>query len=395
VEVRVDTGPWASRVDDNAADLGGEFFGDGIWRFPALAPGSHRLVIKERTSRDAGDLGLTPQGVTVAYLSRFGSPVTLYESVVPAVARPSLELDIGPTQFEVVAGERITFSVDYANRGSTTAREVDIEVMLHAGLALDGGDRPTSSSGSRHTWRRLEIASGETGRVTVVVRAEGTLEAELRFELAYTSPNGEFIARVAATATVAARPAPATLTPTIVAIAFVGSSVALAGFLATERGKTALLFLLLLPMYTRLRHDKVLDHETRGMIRGYIVANPGDHYNSIKEALELPNGTLAYHIQVLQKEMIVRSVKDGKFRRFYPAEMRVPEGGEPTKIQRVILDLIRTNPGITARDAAGLLGLTSSTVSYHLEKLEELSRVEYRREGITKRLYVRGHVEPP
>jgi len=171
-----------------------------------------------------------------------------------------------------------------------------------------------------------------------------------------------------------------------------GASFAFAGFLATERGKTAALFLFV-PLYTRLRHEKVLDHETRGMIRGYIVANPGDHYNSIKEALELPNGTLAYHIQVLEKESLVRSVKDGKFRRFYPYDMRVPESGEPTRIQKHILDLVRANPGLTPRDAAGLLGLTSSTVSYHLERLLELDRVEVRREGISKRLYVKGDLE--
>jgi len=395
VEVRVDIGPWATRVEDNGADLGGEFFGDGLWRFPALAPGSYRLVIKGHISGDAEDLGLSPQGVTVAYFSRFGSPVTLHESVVPRVARPSLELEMGPSQFEVVAGERITLFVDYANRGSAIARDVEIEGTLPDGVELVGGDIPASSSGPRHVWRFSDVAAGETGRVTLVVVARKEMAAGVQFELTYTSPNGAFLARRVASATVSFLPVPLSTRPPMAAIALAGTSVLLVALVATERGKTALVFTLFLPMYTRLRHEKVLDHETRGMIRGYIVANPGDHYNSIKEALELPNGTLAYHIQVLQKEMIVRSVKDGKFRRFYPAEMRIPEGGEPTKIQRVILDLIRTNPGITPRDAAGLLGLTSSTVSYHLEKLEEHERIEYRREGITKRLYVRGDLDIP
>jgi DNA-binding transcriptional ArsR family regulator len=393
VEVRVDTGPWSTRVEDNAADLGGEFFGDGLWRFPALAPGSHRLVIKERTSTDAEDLGLSPQGVTVAYLSRFATPVTLYESVVPTVARPSLELEVRAGQLEVVAGERISLFVDYANRGSATARDVEIEGTLPDGVELVGGDAPTYSSGARHVWRFSDVAAGESGRVTLVVLAWKELAAMVRVELTYSSPNGALLASRVASATVAFQRVPLPLP--MAAIAFAGTSLAFVALIATERGKTALTFLLFLPLYTRLRHEKILNHETRGMIRGYIVANPGDHYNSIKEALELPNGTLAYHIQVLQKEMIVRSVKDGKFRRFYPAEMRVPEGGEPTKIQRVILDLIRTNPGITPRDAAGLLGLSSSTVSYHLEKLEEHGRVEYRREGITKRLYVRGDLAGP
>ena len=51
--------------------------------------------------------------------------------------------------------------------------------------------------------------------------------------------------------------------------------------------------------------------------------------------------------------------------------------------------MIRANPGVTPRDLAGLLGITSSTVSYHLEKVGELGLIEFRREGITKRLYLR------
>ncbi|HEV8594112.1 MAG TPA: winged helix-turn-helix transcriptional regulator, partial [Thermoplasmata archaeon] len=212
--------------------------------------------------------------------------------------------------------------------------------------------------------------------------------ASFLVELVYESPNGAAFPPVSAPVTVLVR-SPSLLGGMTVGLAIASTTLALGAFLATERGKSAF-FLMFVPLYSRLQKEHVLDHETRGMIRGYIVANPGDHYNAIKEALELPNGTLAYHLQVLQKEMIVKSVKDGKFRRFYPMEMRMPEGGEPTKIQRVILDLIRTNPGITPRDAAGLLGLTSSTVSYHLERLEELERIEHRREGISKRLYVKG-----
>jgi len=289
---------------------------------------------------------------------------------------------------QVRANEFFDYQVYFVSELSKALETSDVDVLILNRASLLQRAKVVRSWG-------LLYQRDQKRRVVFEARAQSA--AGLLFDLAYTSPNGAFLARVAAPASVAVSPIPAPplLNPTMAVVAVAGSSAALLGVALTERGKSGLLFLLFVPLYTRLRHDKVLDHETRGMIRGYIVANPGDHYNSIKEALELPNGTLAYHIQVLQKEMIVRSVKDGKFRRFYPAEMRVPEGGEPTKIQRVILDLIRTNPGITARDAAGLLGLTSSTVSYHLEKLEELSRVEYRREGITKRLYVRGHVEPP
>ena len=396
LEVGLASGGLASPVNDNAASLGGAFV-NGFWRFSDLAPGSHRLVVTERVSPEASDLAIARQGITVRYLSRGGTMILLQASAESRLERPDIALAVDPRGFDVLAGEQVTFLVDYVNRGSAAAGSVDLEVTVPAGLALVGGDPPDITAGSHHSWRFSDVEPGQRGRVIVVFEARAQSAAGLLFDLAYTSPNGAFLARVAAPASVAVSPIPAPplLNPTMAVVAVAGSSAALLGVALTERGKSGLLFLLFVPLYTRLRHDKVLDHETRGMIRGYIVANPGDHYNSIKEALELPNGTLAYHIQVLQKEMIVRSVKDGKFRRFYPAEMRVPEGGEPTKIQKVILDLIRANPGITPRDAAGLLGLSSSTVSYHLEKLAEHERVEYRREGITKRLYVRGDLEIP
>lgn len=395
VEVEVDLGLGAVPIADNAPSLGGLYLGGGHWGFHHLAPGNHRLVVTEGVAAESADLAVVSMGVTARYLSRSGAPVVLREIPSIGFARPVLEVTAEVDRSEALVGDPITLLVSYANRGSATARDVEIAATLPDGVKLVGGDAPASSSGSRHVWRFSDIAAGESGRVTLVVGGKQEMAAGVWVELTYTSPNGAFLARRVASATVAFLPVPLPTPPPMAAIALAGTSVLLVALVATERGKTALVFTLFLPMYTRLRHEKVLDHETRGMIRGYIVANPGDHYNSIKEALELPNGTLAYHIQVLQKEMIVRSVKDGKFRRFYPAEMRIPEGGEPTKIQRVILDLIRTNPGITPRDAAGLLGLTASTVSYHLEKLVEHERIEYRREGITKRLYVQGDLDEP
>jgi predicted transcriptional regulator len=267
------------------------------------------------------------------------------------------------------------------------AASVRVRASLGEGLAWVGGDAPHSAVGGEIAWERQAVGPG-SGEIVLVAEAGSVGSLEVAVRLDYTSPDGSEVGSASAVASVVVL-APTPITSLAVSTGLLAAAALSAGAIATERGKVAFLFLAI-PLYTRLRHERVLDHETRGMIRGYIVANPGDHYNSIKEALELPNGTLAYHIQVLQKESLVRSVKDGKFRRFYPFEMKVPQGGQPTKIQKVILDVIRTNPGVTQRDLAGLLRITSSTVSYHLEKLGELGRIEFRREGITKRLYVRA-----
>jgi predicted transcriptional regulator len=139
---------------------------------------------------------------------------------------------------------------------------------------------------------------------------------------------------------------------------------------STEVGKLALLSLIL-PLYTRLIKEKILDNEIRGMIRGYIIANPGDNYNSIKRALGLNNGALAYHLKVLEKANIIKSRQNGMYKRFYPASMNVPkENGQGiSEIQRLVLMKVNESPGISQKEIAKLLGLSKGVVNYHVKVL--------------------------
>jgi uncharacterized repeat protein (TIGR01451 family) len=373
-------------VEDSAATIGGVATGPGSWRFVNVPRGSHPFDVTERVPLTAPDGGALAWTVTASYVSRVGTAANASVPATSTVARPLLTASVESDAAQVPEGGQVRITIHFANEGSVAASSVRLTALLSQGLVRIGGDLPTVVQAGEPTWDLASVRQG-TYAITIVAQGRAAGSGVVWVRLTYTSPDGVPFPSVeaAVVVTVTAPPPPVLYVSVGVMAAFAG----LGGLVATERGKTSLLFLFV-PLYTRLRHEHVLDHETRGMIRGYIVANPGDHYNAIKEALELPNGTLAYHIQILQKESIVKSVKDGKFRRFYPYEMRLPEGGVPTKIQRVILDLIRANPGITPRDAAGLLGLTSSTVSYHLEKLGDLDRIEYRREGISKHLYAKG-----
>ena len=40
--------------------------------------------------------------------------------------------------------------------------------------------------------------------------------------------------------------------------------------------------------------------------------------------MKLKNGALAYHLKTLEREDLIKSQTDGKFKRFYPYEMNVP-----------------------------------------------------------------------
>jgi predicted transcriptional regulator len=179
----------------------------------------------------------------------------------------------------------------------------------------------------------------------------------------------------------------------LAAIVAVGVLSFLIGVYGTETGRYRLLGFFI-PLYTKLKKEEILDHFTRGKIYGYIVANPGDHYNSIKKALELSDGSFSHHIHILEKEGIIKSARDGTYRRFYPPGMRIPDnGGSLKKSQLLIMEKIRESPGISQKDIASLLGVSSPTVNYHLKELLHLGIIMGERAGMRMRYYVNAKGE--
>jgi predicted transcriptional regulator len=167
-------------------------------------------------------------------------------------------------------------------------------------------------------------------------------------------------------------------------------------FGGTEVGLLALAPVLVF-LYSKIQRDEILDNYTRGQIHGYILANPGEHYNAIKNALDINNGTLAYHLKRLETENIVKSRMDGLFRRYYPAGMKMPEpnGDALTEVQRTVLAKMKETPGISQTDIASLMKLSNATINYHIERLLKRGLVRRERAGMRYRCYIVDGATPP
>lgn len=139
----------------------------------------------------------------------------------------------------------------------------------------------------------------------------------------------------------------------------------------TEVGKYGFFTMVLLPLYTRLKKEEVLDHFVRGQIYGYIMANPGRHYTSIKDALKVTNGTLSYHLRTLEMQGFIKSRRDGTYKLFYPLNMKIPQrqGIKLSDLQMNILDIIRQNSGPSQKYIAKALDVSQQTVSYNLRNM--------------------------
>jgi len=147
----------------------------------------------------------------------------------------------------------------------------------------------------------------------------------------------------------------------------------------TEVGWLALLAFV--PLYYRVTGKQVLDNYVRGKIHGYVIANPGDHYNGIKGNLGINNGTLAYHLKVLERENYLKSRMDGKYKRYYPYESMIPSKKKLSPIQKLLVEKLKNNPGISQRKLGKLAGESVQVVNYHMKQLEDAEVVKIEKLG--------------
>jgi len=182
---------------------------------------------------------------------------------------------------------------------------------------------------------------------------------------------------------------------TPIMVAAVATMVLAASFGAATQGGRYRLFAFLFPLFTKLKKEEVLDNFIRGQLYGYIIANPGDHYASIKQHLGLQNGTCAYHLRVLERENFIKSTWDGLNKRFYPFEMSIPKvEKEPftevalSSTQKQIVDMIRSDPGITQAQIAKKIGSSKQVVSYHISMMSKAMIIKIERNGNRNECYV-------
>jgi parallel beta-helix repeat protein len=157
----------------------------------------------------------------------------------------------------------------------------------------------------------------------------------------------------------------------------------------TEVGKYGF-FSAIAPLYTKRRRKKDENYGyNKGLIQGYVDGNPGESYNSIKRALDLKNGTLAYYLKVLQREGIIKSERDGMYKRFYPTKGKSSkEVIELSSIQQKIFGYIRKNPGCSQTDISNKLGLIQSKINYHVNLMVDARVIKIKHDSNKTMCYI-------
>ncbi len=197
--------------------------------------------------------------------------------------------------------------------------------------------------------------------------------------------------------------------PVISAIGIISIGIlgALGAVLATENGRWTI-FLLFIPLYTREKTAKhPLKHPKRKDLWDHIRLNPGCTLKELQVRYELPNGTSIYHLNILEDNGFVNSLRDGTHRRFYPHVSKLPPSeasriypeGTPTynvggvqlsRLQFRVYEIVKDNHGISQVEVAEKLGVSRQVVSYHLGLLQDGEIIKVRKYGRRNAYYVNG-----
>ncbi|MCK5290425.1 MAG: DUF11 domain-containing protein [Thermoplasmata archaeon] len=380
-------------VTDNSAVIGGSRTGFNRWEFNNVIQGNHSFTITSEIVMDTEDgeelvvdIRLDHTNVTGRRLPTINDGITI--TIRAPVISPQLTSDKGDYR----RSEIPVVTIHLNNTGSATASEVSVELSVPSLVGyLD--DTSSTIGGVQEGDFEFTFSDLDPGVHSFEIHFDiatfrDDSEIEVWVYVNYTDSNGDAIGqtseRVSFGIIAQAEEFPYLLLAFVALIAFAMSF----AFASRRESVKYQLLMFIVPLFSRLKREEVMDHETRGMIRGYVIANPGDHFNSIKASLRLKNGTLAHHIHILEREKIIKSVKDGKYRRFFPMGMRIADRAFPTKIEKLILDIVKETPGVTQKDIASQLGISQPTISYHITKLRKAKRLRTEKHGMSMRHFL-------
>lgn len=135
-----------------------------------------------------------------------------------------------------------------------------------------------------------------------------------------------------------------------------------------------------LGLFSRTRDDELLEHPRRAQVLQLVQAEPGVHFQDLARRLGIGRGTLEHHLRKMLAAGLLAKVQHGGYACYFPkgaVDRRVMDTAPLLRSTggRAVFDAVRSQPGRSGRELALALGLSQSTVSYHLRRLQEAGLV--------------------
>lgn len=149
---------------------------------------------------------------------------------------------------------------------------------------------------------------------------------------------------------------------------------------------------MLFPLYARLRKEDILENPLRDDILDVVDREPGISASELGRRLSCGWGTLVYHLTVLERMQLLSSAREGRHKRFFvQGRINYSDKGAvgllANPAARTLLLAIQEHPGVIQKELARMLGLTSGTISWHVERLSSAGLVVKEEDGRAVRYY--------
>lgn len=130
--------------------------------------------------------------------------------------------------------------------------------------------------------------------------------------------------------------------------------------------------------------DDALDLESRRTIYEMIRLRPGTFLREMERELGMQVGMLSYHLRVLTEAGMIRAEQEGNHLRYFPANGFILNDRRAlsylrNRTARAILMHVLDQGSIGFTDLQGPVGVSKSTLSYHLKRLAAAGLVMIRK----------------
>lgn len=124
-----------------------------------------------------------------------------------------------------------------------------------------------------------------------------------------------------------------------------------------------------------MKRERGNKSETRDVLDHYILEHPGVSFTHIMKVFGINRGTLRYHLDYLQGEERVRSVRKGQQNCYFSNQRAVLDsvtGSRELNSKQIrLLRAIKENPGISRKELLDLTKQSREEVNYNLRRLKE------------------------
>lgn len=180
----------------------------------------------------------------------------------------------------------------------------------------------------------------------------------------------------------------------VTTVAALGGAIAMKLTAVQGGGELAALALVgALPLYNRLNRSATFDNETRRRIFDYVKNMPGACIADIATQVGVSHSTASYHLDKLCGFSLLTSTTDGNKVRFFinggtftEEERRTLAVLDNPETRRVLATIVK-HPWCYRAELTTLLGVSSPTVNWHLERLNSAGLVTENRNGRNRFLF--------